>query len=129
MVADNIKGSIILIASMSGSIVNIPQPQAPYNASKAAVKHLASCLAVEWAQYGIRVNSISPGYMATSLTQQMFERNEEGKRLKATWEKLIPVGRMGAPEDLKGAAVYLASDASTYTTGADLIVDGGYVTT
>lgn len=122
-------GSIILVASMSGSIVNIPQPQAPYNASKAAVKHLGACLAVEWAKHGIRVNTLSPGYMLTSLTQQMFDRNAEGKQLRKTWEGMIPMGKMGMPEDLKGAAVYLASDASRYTTGSDLIVDGGYTST
>jgi len=97
MFADNIQGSIILIASMSGSIVNQPQPQAPYNASKAAVKHLASCLAVEWAKRGIRVNSISPGYMMTSLTKAMFEKSTEGQRLKSIWESQIPMGRMGVP--------------------------------
>jgi NAD(P)-dependent dehydrogenase (short-subunit alcohol dehydrogenase family) len=126
MIADDIKGSIILVASMSGSIVNVPQPQAPYNASKAAVKHLGACLAVEWAQYGIRVNTLSPGYMLTSLTQQMFDRNLEGKELRSKWENLIPMGKMGTPDDLKGAAVFLASDASRYSTGSDLIVDGGY---
>lgn len=61
------KGSMVFIGSMSGSIVNIPQPQAPYNAAKAAVRHLASSLAVEWAAHGIRVNTISPGYMLTAL--------------------------------------------------------------
>ena len=61
------KGSMVMIGSMSGSIVNVPQPQAPYNASKAAVRHLAASLAVEWAHAGIRVNCISPGYMLTSL--------------------------------------------------------------
>lgn len=126
MVADGIQGSIVLVASMSAGIVNIPQPQAPYNASKAAVKHLGSSLAVEWAKYGIRVNTLSPGYMLTSLTQQMFDRNAEGKQLRSTWEAMIPMHKMGMPEDLKGAAVYLASDASKYTTGADLTVDGGY---
>ncbi|UZJ53135.1 hypothetical protein CBS101457_002455 [Exobasidium rhododendri] len=127
MFADNIQGSIILVASMSASIVNYPQPQAPYNASKAAVKHLASSLAVEWAKRGIRVNSLSPGYMLTSLTRVMFEKSAHGAELRADWESKTPMGRMGQPEDLKGAAVYLASDASKYTTGTDLIVDGGYV--
>lgn len=126
MFADNIQGSIVLVASMSASIVNHPQPQAPYNASKAAVKHLASCLAVEWAQRGIRVNSLSPGYMLTSLTKVMFEKSAQGKELRANWESKIPMGRMGEPEDLKGAAIYLASDASKYTSGADLTVDGCY---
>lgn len=129
MIADGTQGSIILVASMSGSIVNIPQPQAPYNASKAAVKHLGACLAVEWAKHNIRVNTLSPGYMLTSLTQTMFEKNEEGRRLRSQWEKLTPMARMGMPEDLKGAAVYLASDASRFTTGTDLIVDGGYTCT
>lgn len=126
MIAQQVQGSIILVASMSGSIVNLPQPQAPYNASKAAVKHLASCLAVEWATQGVRVNSISPGYMLTSLTRVMTETSKEGAKLREAWESKIPMGRMGEPDDLKGAAVYLASDASKYTTGSDLIVDGGY---
>jgi len=116
-------GSIILIASMSANIVNIPQMQTPYNASKAAVKHMAASLAVEWAQYGIRVNSLSPGYMLTKLTRTILEGNSE---LKNTWEKLTPMGRMGNPEDLAGAIVFMASDASTFMTGSEIRVDGGY---
>ncbi|MCO5547499.1 hypothetical protein L7F22_000949 [Adiantum nelumboides] len=126
MFADGNQGSIILVASMSGSIVNLPQPQAPYNASKAAVKHLASCLAVEWATRGVRVNQPLAGYMLTSLTRVMTETSSEGKKLREAWEAKTPMGRMGEPDDLKGAAVYLASDASRFTTGTDLIVDGGY---
>lgn len=126
MMQDGVKGSIILVASMSASIVNVPQLQAPYNASKAAVKHLASCLGVEWATKGIRVNSLSPGYMLTSLTRVMTEKSEDGRALRRAWESKIPSGRMGDPEDLKGAAVFLASDASGYVTATDLLVDGGY---
>ncbi|KAN0066341.1 hypothetical protein ACQY0O_000435 [Thecaphora frezii] len=126
MLADGVRGSIVLIASMSAAITNIPQPQAPYNASKAAVRHLATCLAVEWAKQGIRVNSLSPGYMLTSLTKTILANSPSGKELKKTWENLTPMGRMGNPEDLKGAIIYLASDASAFTTGADLLVDGGY---
>ncbi|KAK0525376.1 hypothetical protein OC842_005520 [Tilletia horrida] len=129
MLADGTKGSIILVASMSAGVVNVPQPQAPYNASKAAVRHLASSMAVEWAKSGIRVNSLSPGYMLTSLTRTILEASPAGKELKATWENLTPMGRMGEPEDLKGAAIYLASDASSFTTGTDLLVDGGYTAT
>jgi len=116
-------GSIVLISSMSANIVNIPQPQAPYNASKAAVKHLAASLAVEWAPYGVRVNALSPGYMLTKLTRTILEKNVE---LKNTWEKLTPMGRMGEPEDLSGAIVFLASDASKFMTGSEIRVDGGY---
>lgn len=116
-------GSIVLVASMSGTIVNAPQPQAPYNASKAAVKHLASSLAVEWAKKGVRVNALSPGYMRTRLTRKVVEGDQE---LKRTWEALTPMGRMGDPEDLDGAIVFLASDASSFMTGAELRVDGGY---
>ncbi|KIL69860.1 hypothetical protein M378DRAFT_68799 [Amanita muscaria Koide BX008] len=116
-------GSIILVSSMSATIVNVPQPQAPYNASKAAVKHMANSLAVEWGKTGVRVNTLSPGYMLTSLTKTILARNEE---LKKTWEKLTPMGRMGEPEDLVGAIVYLASDASKFVTGSEIRVDGGY---
>lgn len=126
MMADQVKGSIVLIASMSGSVTNIPQPQAPYNLSKAAVKHMANSLAVEWAKSGIRVNSLSPGYMLTSLSRAVLENSPNGKELRTTWENLTPMGRLGNPEDLKGAIVYLASDASAFTTGTDLLVDGGY---
>jgi NAD(P)-dependent dehydrogenase (short-subunit alcohol dehydrogenase family) len=116
-------GSVILISSMSASIVNIPQAQAPYNASKAAVKHLASSLAVEWAKDGVRVNCISPGYMLTKLTKQVLSKDPA---LKATWETMTPMGRMGDPSDLSGAVVLLASDASKFITGTEIKVDGGY---
>ena len=114
------KGSIINTASMSGLIVNIPQKQASYNASKAGVIHLTKTLAVEWADKGIRVNSISPGYIATDLIQDVRED------WKNQWVSMIPFGRMGKPEELAGAVVYLASDAASYTSGCNIVIDGCY---
>jgi NAD(P)-dependent dehydrogenase (short-subunit alcohol dehydrogenase family) len=116
-------GSAIFIASMSGSIVNVPQWAASYNASKAAVSHLGKSLAVEWAAAGIRVNSISPGYVLTDLTQKIIN---EQPSLLADWESRIPQGRVATPEDLSGLASFLASDVSAYLTGQDIIIDGGY---
>ncbi|KAI0032829.1 NAD(P)-binding protein [Vararia minispora EC-137] len=116
-------GAITLVGSMSSSIVNIPQPQTPYNASKAAVKHMAASLAVEWAKKGVRVNVLSPGYMLTKLTKTILAHDQE---LKKTWESLTPMGRMGEPEDLAGAIVFLGSDASRFVTGTEVRVDGGY---
>jgi NAD(P)-dependent dehydrogenase (short-subunit alcohol dehydrogenase family) len=121
MIEKGVKGSIINMASMSGSIVNIPQWQASYNASKAGVIHLTRSLAMEWVDKGIRVNSLSPGYIATPMS------TETPKELRDAWMPLIPQHRMGDPDELVAAVIYLACDASTYTTGADLIVDGGYV--
>jgi NAD(P)-dependent dehydrogenase (short-subunit alcohol dehydrogenase family) len=120
MMARKIKGSIINMASMSGSIVNIPQWQASYNASKSGVIHLTRSLAVEWAGYGIRVNSLSPGYIATPMSV------DTPKELRDAWTPLMPMRRMGKPEELVPAVLYLASPASGYTTGSDLIVDGAY---
>ncbi|KEZ39260.1 hypothetical protein SAPIO_CDS9932 [Scedosporium apiospermum] len=117
------EGSMVFIGSMSGAIVNVPQPQAPYNASKAAVRHLASSLAVEWATSGIRVNCISPGYMLTALTEKILDARPD---LKEKWISGIPMGRMGNPQDLMGPVTFLLSDASRYVTGAELRVDGGY---
>lgn len=140
-------GSMVMIGSMSGAVVNVPQPQAPYNAAKAAIRHLAASLAVEWAHAGIRVNCISPGYMLTALyvplpyvtnTRQSFLADtslrtkkilDDNPELYKHWTSLIPVGKMGQPEDLMGAVTYLLSDASDYVTGADLRVDGGYTVT
>lgn len=116
-------GSIILIASMSGQIVNYPQQQASYNVSKAGVIMLAKSLATEWASRGVRVNALSPGYMRTALTDAVLRGQDE---LRQTWERLTPMGRMGQPEELRGSVVYLASDASSFMTGHSLVVDGGY---
>ena len=113
-------GSIINIASMSGIAVNVPQKQAIYNTSKAGVAMLTKSLALEWAPYGIRVNSISPGYMKTEMTMASMTQ------LFATWEALTPLGRLGVPEELRGAVIFLASDASSYMIGHDLVIDGGY---
>ena len=113
------EGSIINIASMSGTVANFPQKQASYNASKAGVILLTKCLAVEWAPYGIRVNSLSPGYTRTEMTDAV-------QHLVPEWEALIPMSRMADPKELVGAVIYLASDASSYMTGGDMIVDGGY---
>jgi NAD(P)-dependent dehydrogenase (short-subunit alcohol dehydrogenase family) len=120
MIGKGIKGSIINMASMSGSIVNVPQWQASYNASKAAVIHMTRSLAVEWAPHGIRVNSLSPGYIGTPMSV------DTPQELKDAWMPLIPAHRMGDPEELVGAVIYLAADSSGYTNGSDLIVDGAY---
>lgn len=118
LVAQGKKGNIVNTASMSATIVNIPQEQASYNASKAAVVHLTKSLAVEWVDKGIRVNSISPGYIRTAITGNS---NPEWQKL---WIESIPYKRMGTPEELAGAVIYLLSDASTYTSGCDMIIDG-----
>jgi NAD(P)-dependent dehydrogenase (short-subunit alcohol dehydrogenase family) len=113
-------GSIINIGSISARTVNVPQPQAVYNTSKAGVIMLTKTMAVEWAQYGIRVNAISPGYMKTEMTLSAMSH------LFPTWEALTPMNRLGTPEELRGALIFLASDASSYMTGHDLVIDGGY---
>jgi len=113
-------GVIINTASMSGHIVNIPQPQCAYNASKAGVIQLTKSLAVEWAPHNVRVNSLSPGYIATELVHHM------PKDWKSRWEDLSPMSRMGKPEELISAVIYLASDASSFTTGCDLVADGAF---
>ena len=122
MIEKGVHGSIINMASMSGSIVNIPQCQASYNASKAGVMHMTKSLAIEWADYGIRVNSLSPGYVGTPMSQPPFVSQE----LLDAWAPLFPLHRMAGPEELIPAVLYLASPAAGYTTGSDLIVDGGY---
>ncbi|ODV75739.1 peroxisomal 2,4-dienoyl-CoA reductase [Cyberlindnera jadinii NRRL Y-1542] len=117
-------GSLILIGSMSGVIVNDPQPQVAYNMSKAGVIHLVKSLACEWAKYGIRVNCLSPGYILTPLTKHVIGSNTE---LKNTWESKVPMHRMAEPKEFVGSLLYLASStASSYTTGENLVVDGGY---
>lgn len=115
-------GAIVNMASMSGLIVNKPQPQVAYNASKAAVIMITKSLAAEWARHGVRVNAIAPGYIATELTK----RGMSIEAWRSTWMEMTPMGRPGEPADVASAAVYLASDAASYVTGAVLSVDGGY---
>lgn len=119
MVAQGRCGSIITTASMSGHIINIPQQVGHYCASKAAVIHLTKAMAVEFAPHNIRVNSISPGYIMTELVEPLAEYHR-------LWEPKIPMGRIGRPEELNGLYLYLASAASSYMTGSDLVIDGGY---
>ncbi len=116
------QGTIVNIASMSGMIVNKPQPQAAYNVSKAGVIMLTQSLAAEWADRGVRVNAVSPGYIGTEMTKAGMS-NEEWKRL---WLEMTPMGRVGEPADIAHAVWYLASDASRFATGTNLVVDGGY---
>lgn len=112
------QGRIVITASISSSVVNWPQPQAPYNASKAGVVRMAKCLAVEWIDV-CRVNCVSPGYIATDMTQV----SEEWERI---WYSLIPAKRMSATYELKGVYVFLASNASSYMTGEEVVVGGAY---
>jgi NAD(P)-dependent dehydrogenase (short-subunit alcohol dehydrogenase family) len=115
--------SVILVSSMSGSVVNEPQYQASYNASKAAVTQLAKSLAVEWAPRDIRVNAIAPGYFLSDMTRTFTGDNPE---LAEQWRSRIPLRRMGEPSDLDGLVVYLSSSASSYLTGQNIVIDGGY---
>jgi NAD(P)-dependent dehydrogenase (short-subunit alcohol dehydrogenase family) len=115
-------GRIVNIASMSGSIANKPQPQASYNASKAGVIHLTRSLAAEWAADGVRVNSISPGYVGTELTK----RGSENEVWRKTWIDGTPMARMATPDEIAPGVIFLASRASAFVTGSDLVMDGGY---
>lgn len=115
-------GVIVNVASMSGLVVNRPQPQAAYNVSKAAVIHLTRSLAAEWAARGVRVNAVAPGYVATELTL----RGMADPVWKEEWLRSTPMGRVAQPEEIAPAVLYLASDASSYVTGSTLVVDGGY---
>lgn len=118
-------GKIINTASMSGHIVNTPQCQSAYNASKAAVIHLTRSLAAEWAQNSVCVNSISPGYTRTQLVDDLT-KTPDGQRMVPEWMRLTPMGRMAEVTDLQGAVVYLAAPASDFMTGHDMVIDGGY---
>ena len=120
MIALKTAGSMVFIASMSGTIVNYPQEQCCYNASKAAVMQLTKSLGAEWARHNIRVNAISPGYMDTALNRQPGLEQQ-----KKIWVDHTPQKRLGTVDELNNLAVYLASDASTYMTGANCIIDGG----
>ncbi|KAF7856385.1 hypothetical protein EAF04_009913 [Stromatinia cepivora] len=119
MVDQKSGGSIVFIASISAHIVNYPQPQVAYNVSKSSLLHMKSCLAAEWSRYGIRINTISPGYMDTILNEGAGL--EEARNI---WTSRNPMGRMGKPEELSGALVLLCSGAGSYINGSDLIVDG-----
>ncbi|CCE90365.1 SDR family oxidoreductase TDEL_0B02360 [Torulaspora delbrueckii] len=112
-------GSFIATGSMSGHIANVPQLQVAYNTAKAAVIHMCKSLAVEWTGYA-RANTVSPGYVATPLNAGMDEE------MLKKWNTLVPLGRLALPKEMVGAYLYLASNASTYTTGSDILVDGGY---
>jgi NAD(P)-dependent dehydrogenase (short-subunit alcohol dehydrogenase family) len=118
-------GKIINTASMSGSISNTPQNQAHYNISKAGVIHLTRSLAAEWAARGVRINSISPGYTRTKLTDDLLQ-TPIGKEMLPRWLALTPMNRMGEVTDLQGAVVFLAAEVSDFMTGSDVIIDGGY---
>jgi len=116
---NEVRGSIINTASIS-SFFSVPQYQAPYNSSKSAAWGLTRTLAYEWGPHGVRVNSVSPGFTITPMVETpRMKPQQEG------WKQLTPMGKLATIEDLAGAYVFLASDASGHMTGADLIIDGG----
>lgn len=118
-------GNIVNIASMSGLIVNpLPQTQCAYNSSKAGVIMLTKCLANEWAERGIRVNAIAPGFTETPLTKKRLETPNDPAVKK--WIGGTPMGRVAVPEEMVGLALYYASDLSSFTTGTCMPIDGGY---
>jgi NAD(P)-dependent dehydrogenase (short-subunit alcohol dehydrogenase family) len=116
-------GSIVNIASMSGLVVNVPQPQAAYNTSKAAVSMLTASLAIEWLPLGIRVNAIAPGYFGSDMTKAVSVQEPE---MVAEWIRRTPAGRMGRPEELGPLVNYLCGENSDFVVGQTIVIDGGY---
>jgi len=115
-------GAIVNIGSMSGLIVNKPQPQSFYNASKAAVHHLTRSLAAEWGGRGVRVNAVAPTYIETPLTRFGMQNGDMYK----TWLEMTPMNRVGQPEEIASVVLFLASDAASLLTGSIVLADGGY---
>ena len=113
-------GSIINIGSISGLIINRPQWHSPYGISKAAVHQLTRSLAAEWSQYGVRVNAIAPGYVKTEIASTEYQE------YRRYWKDEVPMQRYGSPDEIAPAALYLASDASSFMTGEVMVIDGGY---
>ena len=116
-------GSIITIGSMSGYIVNWPFRHTAYNVSKAGVHMLCKGLATEWAEHGVRVNAIAPGYIRTELTDEVMKEHPDV--VNNEWAKAAVQNRIGSVDELVGATVYLASDAASFTTGEVIVIDGG----
>lgn len=116
------KGVIVNLGSMSGNVCNRPQPQTPYNVSKAAVHHLTRSMAAEWAQHGIRINAVAPTYIETPMVRAV----EANRHRIPVWLNDTPMGRMGKPEEVASAVLFLASEASSLMTGAIVNVDGGF---
>jgi NAD(P)-dependent dehydrogenase (short-subunit alcohol dehydrogenase family) len=115
-------GAIVNIGSMSGFIVNKPQEQSYYNASKAGVHHLTKSLAAEWGARGVRVNAVAPTYIETPLTKFGME----DQSMYPTWIEMTPMGRVGQPEEIASTVLFLASDAASLLTGSIVLADGGY---
>ena len=115
------RGSIVAIGSMSGELANAPQRQAAYNASKGAVHLAVKSLAIEFAESGIRVNAVAPGYVGTELTKDGVPDDWWDD-----WVRRTPIGRLGRPEEIASLVAFLASDAASYMTGSIVLIDGGY---
>ncbi|HET8726919.1 MAG TPA: SDR family oxidoreductase [Alphaproteobacteria bacterium] len=116
------RGAVVNIGSMSGFIVNKPQQQAYYNASKAAVHHLTKSLAAEWAERSVRVNAVAPTYIDTPLTRFGMEDND----LYRAWLDNTPMRRVGQPDEIASVVLFLASEASSLMTGSIVLADAGY---
>ena len=116
------RGSIVNLGSMSGTIANRPQPQTPYNVTKAAVHHMTHSMAAEWAQYKVRVNAVAPTYIETP----MVHANPANRERIEGWLRDTPMGRMGQPDEVAAAVLFLATEGASLITGAVLPVDGGY---
>ncbi|NLS16616.1 SDR family oxidoreductase [Rhizobium sp. P40RR-XXII] len=116
------RGAIVNLGSMSGTICNRPQPQTPYNVSKAAVHHLTRSMAAEWAEHGVRVNAVAPTYIETPMVMAV----EANRDRIPIWLADTPMGRMGTPEEVASAVLFLASGAASLMTGAIVNVDAGF---
>ncbi|KAJ9653933.1 hypothetical protein H2201_009076 [Coniosporium apollinis] len=123
LIESGIKGSVVMVASMSGQVANRGLTCTAYNTSKSAIHQMCRSVAQEWGRYGIRVNTLSPGYIRTAMTDELLAAEPE---VEKTWMAGALLGRLGAPEDFKAPAIFLLAPGSSFMTGADLRVDGGH---